>query len=375
MVETAKQATQLNGAQDLSLIRTALLDEIFQGNLPVLAGVDAASTYCFLLAEAEQRDETTWGVHLLDAKDQGLNPGYAIADAGSGLRAGYRTVFGNAPCHGDVFHIQQQCETLANLLNRIAKGASTRREKLERRMGKAKLKSRGNTAKLTNARQAEVSALKLAKDIKTLVVWLERDILALAGPTFERRCELFNFIVVELMQREHLDSARIRPVRVALERQRNQLLGFAKVLDTQLADIAQRFQVSDYWVRCICLFQRKPKTSPAYWQRRHDLFHQLGSKFYAVLEAVVNAMESIHRSSSLVENLNGRLRNYFSLRRNLGQGYLDLLRFYLNHRTFMRSRRPEREGKSPAELMTGKPHAHWLELLGFELFRRTPMTG
>ena len=133
--------------------------------------------------------------------------------------------------------------------------------------------------------------------------------------------------------------------------------------------------MSDYWVRCICLFQRKPKTSPAYWQRRDDLFHQLGSKFYAVLEAVVNAMESIHRSSSLVENLNGRLRNYFSLRRNLGQGYLDLLRFYLNHRTFMRSRRPEREGKSPAELMTGKPHAHWLELLGFELFRRTPMTG
>lgn len=377
MVETAKHATQLNGAQDLSLIRTALLDEIFQSNLPVLAGVDAASTYCFLLAEAEQRDETTWGVHLLDAKEQGLNPGYAIADAGSGLRAGYRTAFGNAPCHGDVFHIQHQCETLANLLNRIAKGASTRREKLERRMGKAKLKSQGNqlSAKLTKARQSEASALKLAKDIKTLVVWLERDILALAGPTFELRCELFNFIVAELTQREHLDSARIRPVRVALERQRNQLLGFAKVLDTQLADIAQRFQVSDYWVRCICLFQRKPKTSPAYWQRRDDLFHQLGSKFYAVLEAVVNVMQSIHRSSSLVENLNGRLRNYFSLRRNLGQGYLNLLRFYLNHRTFGRSRRPEREGKSPAELMTGKPHAHWLELLGFELFRRTPMTG
>jgi hypothetical protein len=30
-----------------------------------------------------------------------------------------------------------------------------------------------------------------------------------------------------------------------------------------------------------------------------------------VLEAVVNAMDDTHRSSSLVENLNGRLRNYF----------------------------------------------------------------
>jgi len=49
----------------------------------------------------------------------------------------------------------------------------------------------------------------------------------------------------------------------------------------------------------------------------------------------------------LVENLNGRLRNYFFQRRNLGQGYLDLLRFFLNHRVFMRSERPERVGQKP----------------------------
>jgi len=82
-----------------------LLDEIFQGNRPVLAGVDATSTYCYLLAEAEQRDETTWGVHLLDARAQGLNPTYTIADAATGLRAGHRAAYGDIPCHGDVFHI------------------------------------------------------------------------------------------------------------------------------------------------------------------------------------------------------------------------------------------------------------------------------
>ncbi|MCX7114228.1 MAG: hypothetical protein NTX45_29990 [Proteobacteria bacterium] len=62
----------------------------------------------------------------------------------------------------------------------------------------------------------------------------------------------------------------------------------------------------------------------------------------------------------MVENLNGRLRNYFFLRRHLGQGHLDLLRFFLNHRTFARSERPGRVGKSPAGLMTGKQHPHWL---------------
>jgi len=76
------------------------------------------------------------------------------------------------------------------------------------------------------------------------------------------------------------------------------------------------------------------------------------------------------RTSSLVENLNSRLRNYFFLRKHLNSDYLELLRFFLNHRTFMTSRKPERKGKSPKELMTGEKHPHWLEMLGFERFQR-----
>ena len=70
------------------------------------------------------------------------------------------------------------------------------------------------------------------------------------------------------------------------------------------------------------------------------------------------------RASSVVENLNSRLRNYFFLRRHLGPDYLHLLQFFLNHRRFLRSEHPERVDHSPAELLTGQPHAHWLELLG-----------
>jgi hypothetical protein len=56
-------------------------------------------------------------VHLLDAAEQGLRPEYTIADAGQGLRAGQRAVWGDTPpCHGDVFHIQRCCEGLANTL-------------------------------------------------------------------------------------------------------------------------------------------------------------------------------------------------------------------------------------------------------------------
>jgi hypothetical protein len=49
----------INREQDLSGIRVGLHDEIFQGTMPVLAGVDAASTYCYLLTVADHRDADT----------------------------------------------------------------------------------------------------------------------------------------------------------------------------------------------------------------------------------------------------------------------------------------------------------------------------
>jgi hypothetical protein len=117
----AEQASMINGAQDLSGIRVGLHDEIFQGAMPVLAGVDAASTYCYLLAAEDHRDADTWGVHRLDAAQQGLKPDYTIADAGQGLRGGQKAAWGDTPCHGDVFHIIHQCEGLANTLSRLAR--------------------------------------------------------------------------------------------------------------------------------------------------------------------------------------------------------------------------------------------------------------
>lgn len=62
--------------------------------------------------------------------------------------------------------------------------------------------------------------------------------IALAGPDLATRRELFDFIVAELAAHEPEDARCIRPVRVALQNQRNDLLAFAGVLDGKLADIA-----------------------------------------------------------------------------------------------------------------------------------------
>ena len=265
--EAAAQASSINAAQDLSPIEVDLRDEIFQAHHPVLVGVDAASTYCYLLELAEHRDADTWGYHLLDAVDRGLAPTRTIADAGSGLRAGHQAAFGEeVPCHGDVFHIQHQCQTVSNSLTRQAMGATTQRQDLEQKMVMAKQQGHRLSKKLMLARQHEVSAISLARDVKTLIGWLNHDVLELAGPALAERQELYDFVIAELQLREAIGGKKVRVLRKALQNQRDDILGFAQVLDDKLDGIAQQLKTPLHLVREMCLLFRKQPTSNAYWQ-------------------------------------------------------------------------------------------------------------
>ena len=259
-----RQASAINPDQDLSGIRVGLHDEIFQGATPMLAGVDAASTYCYLLAAADRRDADTWGVHLLDAAAQGLRPDYTIADAGQGLRAGQKAAWGETPCHGDVFHIQRQCEGLANVLARLAQGATSRRKALRAKTDRAGQRDPDHefVAQLQRARQTEIQAHRLACDVRTLLHWLRHDVLALADLDLATRRELFDFIVAELATREHEDPRRIRPVRVALQNQRDDLLAFAGQLHAKLADVARALDVPEPRVREALVLRRLPPPRP-----------------------------------------------------------------------------------------------------------------
>jgi hypothetical protein len=361
----AQQAGIINHDQDLSGIRVGLHDELFQGAMPVLAGVDAASTIAI-----------SWLWRSIAMPIRGACICSTPPSRGCGLTI--RSPMPGKVCVPDrrplgttrpampVFHIQHQCEGLANTLSRLAKGAKSRREKLEARIDRAGQPGPDDelAIRLELARQTEAQADCLARDIRLLTQWLSHDVLALAGPTLVTRQMLFDFVVAELQRREPEDTRRIRPVRVALQNQRDDLLAFAGVLDEKLAAIAQVHDISALLVREACVLHRLPSTSTAYWQEWNRLRATLGGKFHAALDAVSGAMAGTPRGSSLVENLNSRLRTYFTLRRHLGGSYLDLLQFFLNHRCFMRSRCAERNGKSPRELMTGHGHPHWLTLLG-----------
>ncbi|MBF5058546.1 hypothetical protein [Candidatus Neptunochlamydia vexilliferae] len=366
------KAKQINSQQDLSQIRVGAHDEIFQGRTPVLVGCDVESTYTYLLKQVENRDTVSWGVHLLELSDQSMKLDHTIADAGKALRSGQQEAWPDVPCRGDVFHPIYDIGKVVTFLGNRAMATAETVEKLEIKITKAKKSCQGakHSRRLGHARKEASAALKLKNDISTLSSWLKNDILSVTGTSLESRQELLDFVVAELQSREQQCPHRIKPVRRLLEKQGKDLLRFVNDLDERLQELAVIYGVDDYLVRQVFELQAISTQDNLYWERAGDLHHKIGKRFYELEEEIKSLIKETVRASSIVENLNSRLRNYFFLRKNLNKDYLELLQFFLNHRRFIRSSRPERVGKSPKELLTDKDHDHWLELLGYTLFKR-----
>jgi hypothetical protein len=366
--DAVDKARAYNQAQNLASVRIGGLDEIFQSRRPVLVGADVDSSYCFLLSLEDNRDADTWGVRLLELQERGFAPDATIADAGTSLRAGQKLAMSQVPCRGDVFHALYEVTPLVTYLENRAYETVAVHHKLEHKKTKKKRQGQRTQTlgqKVRHARLAETQAVALADDIGLLARWLQYDLLAVSGLPYSDRCALFDFIVAELKAREHLCPHRIAPVRKLLENQRDDLLAFAAQLDLDLTALAEEFQVPETVVRELLDVQALDERHGRRWQKEAALRQQLRHRFWGLRQAVQDLADHTVRASSVIENLNSRLRSYFFLRRHLGPDYLALLQFFLNHRRFLRSEHAQRVGKSPAELLTGQRHPHWLEMLGY----------
>jgi hypothetical protein len=368
------KAGNLNAQQDLTCVADAALDEIFQNRLPILSVVDVASTYCCLLNLEQHRDGDTWGIRLLELQEQGFAPRSFIGDGGKGLHAGVKRALPGEICRADVFHSERDLGQVVRFLENRAYAALKAHDKLRKQTQANRQRGQVDPQLLQRTEEAQremIRALRLADDVTVLAGWLRQDVLGVAGPPLPQRQELFDFVLAELQRREPLCPHRLAPVCRMLHKQRDALLAFVPELDGDIRSVAEYAQVSAEVVRELLAVHELPQTSQQRWQRDAVLHKQLGKRYHALTGLVQELRAGVVRASSVVENVNSRLRNYFFLRKEVGQGYLELLRFFLNHRRFLRSEHAERVDKSPAELLNRQEHDHWLELLGYQLFRRT----
>jgi len=436
LAQAAQKAAIENKKANLSNVKIAAHDEIFQGSTPILVGCDAETTFTYLLSKEEKRDAYTWGVNLLECQGMGLNPNQVIADFGAGLRSGQASVWSDLPCDADVFHVLMDLGKIKTYLEnraigtiakvyeleknvlRFQKQAQVLSMELEKKWEKTKTKSdtsailvqlnifttivqdgydtKNNATEasskileieskimdtqkqqselfqtLFQTRVAEKNIIKLVDIIETIKDWLQHDILSVAGPDYAKRCELFDFVVKILVDAEKdCPSKHIRKIVTKLKNQRKDLLRFVLRNDAKLGAVAKELKIEFVVLRELFEFYGLSCESRNYWDQEQKIRKKIGANFHLALAKINAIIEETVRASSVVENVNSRLRPYFFLRKAFGQESLDLLQFYLNHKIFLRSDHPERVDKSPAELLSGQPNPHWLEMLGFKRFKR-----
>lgn len=371
MQAAATNAKTINTQQDLSAITIAAHDELFHKNKPILTGIDIPTLYCHLLSKEERRDGDTWAINLLDLQKQQFKPTRVIADDGTGLRSGHEMVYWNIPCDADNFHITKDLIDMRRYFRNRLKSAITLRRALEIKLQSTVKQETAEekTKELMVAMAEEKLMQPLTTTINTLVSWMEHEVFNKPGSNIIVRRELFNFIMKELETLAKIHPHRILPICVKLKAQRDLLLAFVEVLEEKFMAIAKQYQCSIDIIWQICKLQRCKYLGDNYLIRSENIVLQLGDLFEEIEDAVIAALDSTERTSSMVENLNSRVNSYLYIRKSSDQSFLDLLRFYFNHVPFLRSERGYRVNKTPAELLNGA-HKHWLEMLGHSRFKR-----
>jgi len=351
--------TAIHKSEDLKAIDCGANDEIFQCNKPILAGAHPYSLYCYLLSKETHRDHETWAINLYDLENKGYNPKFNIADNGSGLRKGHQHVFGNKPLRGDHYHILKTLSDLKrHLANKVKSSETAILNAEEQTQPTAYLKNEYTTNK------------KISEAMNTLIGWLQMDVLRIAGPDYEERSYLYDFIVDSISEIEQLYPERLGKAKRALIKQKHQLLSFAQSMDARVREIAVDLKVSPHLCWQLCEMLRYKPGRAKQVNQEQVLRRKLKGKYYETHQAISKLVATTIRTSSCIENYNSRIRPYFVLRKNVDQPFLNRLRFFLNHAPLLESSIPERRGKSPAQLLYNKEHPCWLEMLGYTMFKK-----
>lgn len=365
--ESADKAILLNQSYDLSQIIVSAADEIFHRDNPILAVADIASRFCALLANADQRDYETWAIHLLDMQVQGYKPETTILDGAKGLTKGHEEALPATNLQYDHFHIIRDIKDCERFLkNQVASAVTAALKHYKKADNQKDEIQRNINMAIFSAALVELNQLEdVCNKFKLLSQWMQHDVLRLAGHSPEDRAMLYDFIVSEMDKLAVIHPHRINEILTSLNNQRDALLDVANILNKKFSELAAKYNQSIETIWSVCYIARYDFDSIKYNDKSSALEAVVGPKYDELEDEVLFILETTHRCSSMVENLNSRLRPYLDERKVITQKILSLIQFYLNHKPFMRSKHENFIDKTPAEIMTGKPHKPWLEMLGF----------
>ena len=364
LAEASGRAKEYDSKVELSNISQVAVDELFQCGEPILTGVDAESTYIFAMEPMNERTGEAWQLVLEVAKDRGLEPKVCISDAAKGLIAGVERTFGESEIQADTFHALYELGKEVSKCEKKANKYINAESELERKLKGAKPR---NPEKLKQALEDNApkmnEAISIYDHLSILYTWM-RLLLGFSGYSQTDTQKL----VVWVLQEMALLAVGKAGLLKEIEKIKNlvpQLLSFVTRLEKQLDEIAVNAGVPPDICR---LVYRNLTYLPNCIQGIEEqcvIVNALQEKYTEVYNAIRTAMQSTKKASSLVENVNGRIRVYIEVKRVIPPQFFVLLKVYLNTRRYPRSRCAERIGKSPLELLTKTSQPEFLDIIGF----------
>ena len=362
LAEASERAEQFDASIPLDNIKQGANDEIFQGNIPVLTGIDTESTYVYLLSEADNRSADTWQLFMEDRKEHGLALDVSISDAGTGLNAGIPKAFPDVSVQPDVFHELRPIGAEVARLERKAEKLIADEAGLEKRAcGKRPQKK--TLERLGQIHEKVDMAIQEYDLLRILFCWLV-ELMGFSGYSFQDTCELAGWVLSE-MESSFPDRTKLLGQTKKIREKLPQILSFLHRMEGNLEATAQKKGIP---LEAFHIMYQQKAFHSSCWecsQMEYRLGELLGNNYESARQEFYRTLDHTKRASSLVENLNSRIRVYMNLKRMVPEKYFILLKVYFNTRKYHRSRISERIGKSPLELMTGKEYPEFLEALGY----------
>jgi hypothetical protein len=362
IAEATKRARAFDDSIDLSGIRQGANDEIFQCGVPILTGIDPESTYTYLLEEASDRTAETWAIYLDDRRDHGLELGTSINDGGAGLMAGIPQVFSDIEIQADVFHAVYDMGKEISKLERKAYKLIKSEQGLEDNLTGKRPRAKNKEA-LKEIQPKVTSAIECYDLIFILFTWF-KELLGFSGYNMAEARSLAQWVLLE-MDALALDIPNLRKEITKARRALPSLLSFIDRLERGMEVTAKETGLP---VEGFQLMYRQMSCHPGSLENNDLLYKQvmlLGNRYDDARDQFERLLSSIKKASSLVENLNGRIRVFIEVKRIIPTTFFVLLKVYFNTRRFKRSRCKERIGKSPLELLSGIIQPSFFEALGY----------
>ena len=371
-------------------------DEIFALGCPILITVEPSSLAVLKIELADDRTAATWQAHFEGLEASKIRASLVVKDEGGGLKAAQKACLADVPVQSDTFHA---------VAHRF--GLFTHRfwASFEAWLAKenkaADLYFKSKTVQTEDKRYKNYLLVR-ANRIKALALFHDFNFLykcLLDGfQAFDGEGQLKDEDTVVADFDTALDLLRTLK-QTAINKEldtiiacKSTLFTFFKSTKNMVAAIEETIEkvinktnekpiekpIEKHSIKTIlnyfCLAYQhhkncvKAKKQPqrAYHKTHENdilnLLHDvLKDDFNSLKILIYSQLSSIVQSSAAVECINSILRPYLnSSCGQLTQQALNLFMFYHNHRIFEAG---ARKGKSPMELLTGKPHDNWLDLL------------